>query len=320
MREYPVWEMGVQRAETKWREPVLEQVVLWTARLGWVLAVLAVITVGRSRPEHLLKPGFLLMLGAYGGVLWLRYRPGQSYERRAFIYCLLLWMVGTSAIYNVGLVPAPVLTNVLAVVSAGLFLGRRPMFLLLLLSSLGVGWLGLWAVSEQGWGLAGERLSGLFGVRLTAGYAVVTGIIALLVGHVVAQIERSLARTSEALRRLSLAEQHRSQAEQELEQTQSALQRSQKLEVVGKLAAGVGHDFNNSLQVVLSWASLLQTEEDPEVIREGLAAIRQAAVQGSELTQRLLTFGRRDVRAPRTIAALDLLEDGARSLRRMLPE
>lgn len=47
-------------------------------------------------------------------------------------------------------------------------------------------------------------------------------------------------------------------AERVLAETQTALQRSQKLEAVGRLAAGVGHDFNNSLQVVLSWASLLQ--------------------------------------------------------------
>ena len=108
--------------------------------------------------------------------------------------------------------------------------------------------------------------------------------------------------------------------QRQAKETETRRQQSQKLEAVGRLAAGVGHDFNNSLQVVLSWASLLRDERDPALVKEGLDAVEQAALQGSELTQRLLAFGRRDVRAPSAASPASLLTESAKSLRRLLPE
>src|SRR5689334_3347002 len=43
------------------------------------------------------------------------------------------------------------------------------------------------------------------------------------------------------------------------------LRRSQKLEVVGRMAGGVAHDFNNRLLIVLGYAELLKLElKDPK--------------------------------------------------------
>ncbi len=310
--------MGGQGEGAPWREQVLEQTLRWAQRLGLVLASIGTLSLARTNPERFAHPAALLMLGAFGCICLLRYRPSLSYRRRAQLFCWLLLVTGCSSVAAVGLLPGSVLCGALAVVCAGLFLGRRTMWLLLVVSTLCVAVFGGWNAVQYSPALAVRLPFAAF--RYAAGYSFVTAALAVLVEHVVAQIERSLQATSEALRRLSIAEAERKRAEHVLAETQSALQRSQKLEAVGRLAAGVGHDFNNSLQVVLSWASLLQGETDPRQLEEGLNAIQQAALQGSELTQRLLTFGRRDVRIPRDMNAAELVADAARSLRRMLPE
>ncbi|MEY2930897.1 MAG: hypothetical protein RL033_1646 [Pseudomonadota bacterium] len=310
--------MGGQGEGMAWREQVLEQTLRWANRLGLVLATIGIASILRTNPERLAHPAVLLMLAAFSSTFLLSHRPSLSYRRRAQLFCWLILTTGVSSVAAVGLLPGAVLCNTLAVVCAGLFLGRRTMWLLLAVSSLGIALLGGWNAAHYAPALPASLP--LAGFRFGAGYGLVTAAVALLVEHVVRQIEHSLRATSEALRRLSIAEEERRRAEHTLAETESALQRSQKLEAVGRLAAGVGHDFNNSLQVVLSWSSLLQGETDPAQLEEGLNAIQQAALQGSELTQRLLTFGRRDVRAPRNVNVSQLLADSARSLRRMLPE
>jgi signal transduction histidine kinase/CheY-like chemotaxis protein len=310
--------MGGQGENPEWRELVLDQTLLWASRLGGVICAVVVFATARSQPRRLIEPGFLLMFAAFACVLLLRSRPALSFRVRATSFCWLLWLLGASAMYDVGMLPGPLLCNTFAVVCAGLFLGRRALWLLLGVSGVDVVVLGNW--NAVGYVVAAHAPIPLIGLRLGTGYAAMTAGVAILVRHVVAQIEHSLSATSEALRRLGIAEQARSRTERALAETELALQRSQKLEAVGRLAAGVGHDFNNSLQVVLSWASMLQGENDPLQLEEGLNAIQKAALHGSELTQRLLTFGRRDVRAPRSVSVRDLVEDGARSLRRVLPE
>lgn len=76
-------------------------------------------------------------------------------------------------------------------------------------------------------------------------------------------------------------------------QLQSQLFQSQKMEIIGTLAAGVAHDFNNLLQAIRGNVSLvlLQSHENP-----GLAhcaeQISIAASRAAEITQQLLTFSR----------------------------
>jgi nitrogen-specific signal transduction histidine kinase/CheY-like chemotaxis protein len=115
-------------------------------------------------------------------------------------------------------------------------------------------------------------------------------------------------------------EKERARTEAALAKTEEALRRAQKLEAVGRLAAGVGHDFNNTLQVMLSWTAILKEEREENTLVEGLDAIERAALQGSELTQRLLEFGRRDVRASTRCSPVELVQQSVQSLRRLLPE
>jgi two-component system, cell cycle sensor histidine kinase and response regulator CckA len=75
---------------------------------------------------------------------------------------------------------------------------------------------------------------------------------------------------------------------------QKQLLQAQKMEAVGTLAGGIAHDFNNLLQVTLGFSELLlapKNRDDPEYA--DLMKIFQAAKNGAELVQRLLTFSRK---------------------------
>jgi signal transduction histidine kinase/CheY-like chemotaxis protein len=82
----------------------------------------------------------------------------------------------------------------------------------------------------------------------------------------------------------------------ERRQLEDQLRHSQKLESVGRLAAGVAHDFNNVLTVIQGHTGLLRS--DPALtpaMSESVQGIARAAERGSKLTSQMLAFSRRNV-------------------------
>jgi PAS domain S-box-containing protein len=79
------------------------------------------------------------------------------------------------------------------------------------------------------------------------------------------------------------------------------LQQAQKMEAVGQLTGGVAHDFNNLLAVILGNLDMLQEAVDDPKIRALADAAMRATQRGSELTQRLLAFSRRQMLQPEII-------------------
>jgi len=96
----------------------------------------------------------------------------------------------------------------------------------------------------------------------------------------------------------------RKEAEQRLIQANAALLQSQKMEALGQLTGGIGHDFNNLLTAVLGSLELLRKRlpDDPKAERLLDNAV-QGARRGAALTQRLLAFARKQELNP---AAVDL--------------
>ncbi len=79
----------------------------------------------------------------------------------------------------------------------------------------------------------------------------------------------------------------------EKRQLAERMQRLQKMEAVGQLAAGVAHDFNNSLQVMLGHGELLAGALDHDASsRASVQAILRAGRQARDVVSRLLTFSR----------------------------
>ena len=71
------------------------------------------------------------------------------------------------------------------------------------------------------------------------------------------------------------------------------LYQAEKLRALGEMAAGVAHNFNNLLTIVLGNAELIgMREELPEEIREDTARILDSARRCSAIVRRIQTFGR----------------------------
>ena len=102
---------------------------------------------------------------------------------------------------------------------------------------------------------------------------------------------------------------------EELATTQEALLQSEKLAGMGQLAAGIAHEVNNPLGVVLMYAHLLLDDCDPQsTIREDVAMIAEQADRCKKIVAGLLHFARQNkvCRAP-----IDIREIVDRMLRAM---
>ena len=93
-----------------------------------------------------------------------------------------------------------------------------------------------------------------------------------------------------ALRAIGRAQAHAFDAERERWSLQEQLLRSQRLETVAKLAAGVAHDFNNFLNVIIGQAGLLARHPDEKASAQA-QQIESAAWRAADLTQKLLAVG-----------------------------
>lgn len=95
----------------------------------------------------------------------------------------------------------------------------------------------------------------------------------------------------------------------EEERLQARLHQAQKLELVGRFAGGVAHDYNNMLSVILSNAelALLKLPKDqPE--RRHLEEILKAARHSADLTQQILAFARQQPSDPRLLDLNEALD------------
>jgi PAS domain S-box-containing protein len=88
-------------------------------------------------------------------------------------------------------------------------------------------------------------------------------------------------------------------ANQVRENLENQLRQAQKVEALGRLAGGVAHDFNNRLTVIMSYAELLLRQlPEPSVLRAHAEHVLESAQRASDLTRRLLAYGRRQVLNP----------------------
>jgi two-component system, cell cycle sensor histidine kinase and response regulator CckA len=99
------------------------------------------------------------------------------------------------------------------------------------------------------------------------------------------------------------------------------LRDSQKMEAVGKLAAGVAHDFNNLLTVIRGNTEILQEEIEPgSSMAELNDEVDTAAKRAADLTRQLLAFSRRQILKMGPVDLGKLVTESLRMLRRLLEE
>lgn len=109
--------------------------------------------------------------------------------------------------------------------------------------------------------------------------------------NTVADLEETVAKKTEQICREM---EQREAAQQLLLEKEQQLRESQKLEAVGMLAGGISHEFNNLLQIILSYAQFaLESTTPGDAFHEDMTCILKAGERASALTRQLLGFSRR---------------------------
>ncbi|TET51545.1 MAG: PAS domain S-box protein, partial [Anaerolineales bacterium] len=104
-------------------------------------------------------------------------------------------------------------------------------------------------------------------------------------------------------------------------QIEKHLQQQERLAAVGRLAAGVAHDFNNIMSTVVLYSQMTaQEEETSERVRGRMQTINEQAEHATQLIQQILDFSRRTVLERHRIDLGSFLEQQIGLLKRTLPE
>ena len=96
------------------------------------------------------------------------------------------------------------------------------------------------------------------------------------------------------------------------------LRQSQKMESIGRLAAGVAHDFNNILTIIQGYASLLAEKDFDADTIFSLKNISAAADRAALLTRQLLAFSRKQALHATLLDVGDLVHGFSSLLRHVL--
>jgi signal transduction histidine kinase/ActR/RegA family two-component response regulator len=300
-----------------WRKSMLERVLLTCfvlLSIGLLLAFRKPYLLERRIFAVALVPGWLLVAAA----LW----PKSSllFRQVALTGGMLTVAVGSVAKLGLQAVNGFCL-HLMLVVMVALFMGR---FAAWLVWAIGIAsWLAI-ALLAPGSAVPGG--DALFDplilpnwLRVIAIYAALSASTLAVVTYLAGRMEKALRRsealyaalTEESTRRISALEEQRALEEQ--------LRQSQKMEALGTLAGGVAHDFNNLLVVIINHAELAALDAGSESVRDSLAQIQTAGERAASLTQRLLTFGRRQVGERAVLDLNQRVEEALRLLRRLLP-
>ncbi len=102
-------------------------------------------------------------------------------------------------------------------------------------------------------------------------------------------------------------------------QLEERLRRAQRLDAIGRLAAGVAHDFNNLLAISLASVELAERKLGPEhAALPHLADVKRTVRHGAALTKQMLAFARQSELAPVRVELRATLAGTALLLRNVL--
>jgi len=121
----------------------------------------------------------------------------------------------------------------------------------------------------------------------------VAALSSALLLYLTRRSREATARELQARDQARIAAEQRATAEAARADAEAMLRQSQRVEMLGQIAAGVVHDFRNTVQTVHAGASLIERAAmrgNLARVREVAEMLRQAATRGGQLTQRLLSF------------------------------
>jgi len=318
----PIGEANGHDAPHAWRQQLLQG-----------LLTVSLITLSISAPLGLLQtqgyrslPTLVLTLTLYTSVAVATFARRAPYVLRTLAMLAALTALSMIGFLRVGFLVGPGVGCALLVVITGLLLGQRAMWIAFVLT---LGTMGgfAWLHNQPNDFLELPHVDPRQlpnWLREIAMYGLLSAVLAVSVTFVVRRIERALDERTAALLALRAEQAQRQETESALDKAHGALEQMQQLEVVGRLAGCIAHDFNNALVVVLGWADALRRMEDPARRNFALDKIVAAGSRAARLTHQLLAAGRKAVSVPVAVAPGALIDEfvplrGARPAREHSP-
>lgn len=256
----------------------------------------------------------VLLVASAWIAFWL-IRSGRFRQGIALFLSVASLCVGIAyasvGLVRVGLDPIPLVLLSLA----GLVMGRRALWLML--ASLATMLLACMlldmfrVVPTAPAVLVGKTVS-IAGVWL---------IISLVLDRTVAALRDSLEESEQQRRALEQTHARLQEETAERERTREQLIHSQKMDLAGRLASGLAHDFNNVIAVVLGYAEqrnrLAANDGEPALV-SALEGVELAARRAMAVSRRLLNFSRLDISQPEVFDAGLALQELQPMLRQLL--
>ncbi|MFO0749028.1 MAG: ATP-binding protein [Myxococcota bacterium] len=298
---------------TDWRASVARTILITAASISAVATAVIVLnsTAGPRRTAMGLIGGATALVA--GVTVFVERR---STTRQAWVAAAALVVSGLVGYVGVGFLAGPAMVTTCGVITAALLLGRRATAALIAGVTLVLVVLAALAVSgtlmppdahdtafdtPRGW------------LRTTVVTVGVLVILGTTITHAVGWLERALATAREETRLRAEADQKRAEAER-------AAQDARRLELVGRLAAAVAHDFNNALLVIRMSADLIAgPNAGPADVLAAARDISDATRDAGALTRKLLVLGGREARQPRTLSLRGIVDDYRATIARVLP-
>lgn len=110
-------------------------------------------------------------------------------------------------------------------------------------------------------------------------------------------------------------------AEQQREALEAQIRQQQRLEVVGQMAAGVAHDFNNLMTGIYGFTQFaIEAAEEGSSQREDLGEVLALAKRAADLTRQLLAFSRKQTLLITSVDINGLIENELKMLQRIIGE
>jgi signal transduction histidine kinase len=317
-RESAIWG-ELKREQQAWRERALRGIT-WTLSATCAVAALWFVLVPNPFPQMIVCLGLSAV-----GLAGIQSIPRLSFSLRVSI---VLAALGAPCVYSLliaGFTPNPFIGFGMVVIAATLLLGRRAGLCLAFAAMLvifGVSWVhraGLY-VREPGWVAMLDSANFAVATRVGLIFGLLTTTIVIALSYLLTRSEELLVAKARSLERLEHEQHEKERMARDLERREAAFQKARELELLGRLAGTMAHDFNNALLVVLSALDELEQQPGlPATSVAPLAAIRAAADQAAATTRKLRAFGPMQPRTLSELPVTPLVEKAKAMFARVLP-
>ena len=248
----------------------------------------------------------LLLAGVMLGI-WRAPRVPLVWRSRALVatlFCAAFFFYSIA-----GFLAGPALLLAIAMTMAAALLGFRSMLIVGVGASIGLGVMGyafsnglLHAASVE----AARQAEPRVWIRSTAMVTLMLIALGSLIERIIVRIEAAVATAEEEAALRVRADRQRANAE-------IAAAQANKLEAIGRLAAGVAHDFNNNLTAIMGSAELLGMDLPKGSANQPLIAdILEASERAADLTRQLLAFSRNSPAAHHPAKLNDIVNSALR--------